>query len=125
MSKSDLPCICEGNWRLLVNEYQHLFGRQYIDDHGGTFTFFGLVHSEDDYYFGMCGPGVPLRLLSCVGHIVSHGYTLIDENSERKSEAAIQDAAEARRSNEQEKVGQARGRARASIAEDRDRCSVE
>lgn len=76
-------CICKGNWRLLVAEYEPLFNRQYMSHHGDVYTFFGLVHAADDYYFGMsedCTKKV--ILLSCVGDIEGFGFTLIEDGEE-------------------------------------------
>ena len=70
---ADLGCICRGNWRLLVSEVEHLFGKRF-ENRGREFTFFGLVHSEDDYYYGMYDGKHGLHLLSCVGSIEGHGY---------------------------------------------------
>ena len=70
-------CVCKGNWRLILSEVQHLIGRHYLDHRGETFSFFGLVVGDDDYYYGMWQKGEQLRLLSCVGSIEGHGYTLI------------------------------------------------
>ena len=69
-------CICEGNWRQLVGEYRDLFGRHYTDGKD-TYTFFGLVHADDDYYYGMSNHRTQrTQLLSCVGHIETFGYKL-------------------------------------------------
>lgn len=70
-------CICKGNLRAIVNETEHLFGKTYKDQHGDKHTFFGVVISEDDYYYGMHRhKDKQLSLLSCVGNIEGFGYTL-------------------------------------------------
>lgn len=71
-------CICHGNWRNIVKDNEARIGRRYQDRHGNTCRFFGLVHSGDDYYYGMtnCNNG-KLTLLSCVGSIEGFGYELI------------------------------------------------
>ena len=71
-------CVCEGNWRLLVNEYRNLIGRKYKDRDGVIFTFFGLVWGDDDFYYGMYREG-KTHLLSCVGDPEGFGYTLVDD----------------------------------------------
>ena len=68
-------CICKGNWRLLVKETEHLIGKRFRDDRGEEYTFFGLVHGDDDYYYGM--KGKELRLLSCVVNLETFGFELI------------------------------------------------
>ncbi len=75
--KLDPDCICHGNWRTLVQEVDHLIDRQFKDASGRVYTFYGLVHGEDDYYYGMSSPlgGV---LLSCVGSLETHGFTLCE-----------------------------------------------
>lgn len=80
-TNSDCTCICKGNWRLLVSEYEDLFNRKYMDSKGKVWKFFGLVHSADDYYYGMSSAG-KTQLLSCVGHIEGFGYTLIEDSNE-------------------------------------------
>jgi hypothetical protein len=74
-SKDALPCVCKGNWRLLVSECTDKFGAKYVDKKGNEFVFFGLVHDNEDYYYGMSGAS-GLHLLSCVGNIEGHGFTL-------------------------------------------------
>lgn len=71
-------CICKGNWRAIVKESESFIGRKYQNNKGDKFTFFGLVHGGNDYYYGMFGNG-KLNLLSCVGSIEGHGYTLLDK----------------------------------------------
>lgn len=77
MSK-ELKCICEGNWRLIVSEVEHLFDRTFIDTRDGKeYCFYGLVHGSDDYYYGMWPlDGGRARLLSCVGDLEAHGFEL-------------------------------------------------
>lgn len=78
LRKDATGCICKGNWRLIMSEVEHLIGRQYRDKSGQEFYFYGLVHGDDDYYYGMCSETSKHRLLSCVGSIEGHGFTLID-----------------------------------------------
>lgn len=66
-------CICFGNWRKLVSEHESLIGKRYKGYDGKTYTFFGLVHGGDDYYYGMCNEN-GVKLLSCVGSIEGCGY---------------------------------------------------
>jgi hypothetical protein len=70
-------CICKGNWRQIVAEVQPLIGKRFGDKQGREFTFFGVVHSDDDYYYGMSGNS-GMVLLSCVGDISGHGFELVD-----------------------------------------------
>lgn len=74
-------CICEGNWRSLVKEYEP-FGRSFVDRHGKQWQFYGLVWGGDDFYYGMYSDkDKSVSLLSCVGHITGHGYELISGSS--------------------------------------------
>ena len=77
-------------WDNLVEECEPLLDKIFTDPFGNRYRFFGLVHAEDDYYYGMSSvPGNVVRLLSCVGDLVkSHGYQLESTPSERKSWAA-------------------------------------
>jgi hypothetical protein len=79
----DAECICKGNWRKIVAEHESLIGAQYEDERGKTYTFFGLVHSDDDYYYGMSSKA-GVRLLSCVGSIEGHGFHRQQRTQERK-----------------------------------------
>lgn len=68
-------CVCEGNWRALVHEYNDRIGKLYTKD-GIVYEFYGLVHTKDDYYFGMCrvnSSGESI-LVSCVMHIEDAGF---------------------------------------------------
>lgn len=70
-------CICRGNWREIVRETTPLIGKRFRDDRNGLdYHFFGVVHGDDDYYYGMYRAG-DLRLLSCVGSIKGHGFTML------------------------------------------------
>lgn len=69
-------CICEGNWRTIVKEYEPKIGKKYKTYWGPDgkgeyeYLFFGLVHGGDDYYYGMVSTkDGKVRLLSCVGSI--------------------------------------------------------
>ena len=71
-------CICEGNWRAIVGDYHELIGRVFVDDvTGERFRLFGLVHADDDYYYGMANAlDGRLSLMSCVSSIAGHGLSL-------------------------------------------------
>lgn len=64
-------------WNQLVKEYEPLIGALYrYREH--TYTFFGLVHGGDDYYYGMWQHGTgKCELLSCVGDPEGFGYERI------------------------------------------------
>lgn len=49
----DAGCICHGNWRLIVGEYEALIGSRWRDSKGEVFVFFGLVWADDDFYYGL------------------------------------------------------------------------
>ena len=75
---SDPDCICRGNWRQIVKEYEPLINRQYAHASGTVYRFFGLVHGDDDYYYGMIPVGGGrLMLVTCVGEITTAGFTLL------------------------------------------------
>ena len=77
-------CICEGNLRLIVSEVQGLIGKKYKDSYDQeVYTFFGIVISDEDYYYGMyrangADKNSKMRLLSCVGNLETHGYELVE-----------------------------------------------
>ena len=75
----DAGCVCRGNWRDIVNESETILGRDFKDRNGEIYRFFGLVWSDDDFYYGMFSNSNNMRLLSCVGSIDGHGFTLIEE----------------------------------------------
>lgn len=78
----DADCICKGNWRAIVKEVERLIGREFRNRAGNTYRFFGVVHGEDDYYYGMADKD-SVRLLSCVGSIEGHGYTAVTKEPPR------------------------------------------
>ena len=62
------------NWTLILKEYYPKFDFQYKDHDGNVYSFFGLVHAEDDLYYGLVqrqGTGRPLILATCVGALDS------------------------------------------------------
>ncbi len=69
-------CICEGNWRLIVKESEPFIDKKFVDHRGHEYWFIGPVHGSDDYYYGMYSKEHGLQLLSCVGSIEGHGFTL-------------------------------------------------
>lgn len=78
-SGADPNCICRGNWRSIVKRAEPLIGRHYRGPDGKKYTFFGVVHGNDDFYYGMSRKGSKLQLLSCVGSIESYGFTPLDD----------------------------------------------
>jgi len=78
LERETAGCVCKGNWRLLVDECQSLLDCKFQSG-PDTYTFFGLVHGSDDYYYGMWDDKKKrIRLLSCVGAIEGFGFKLID-----------------------------------------------
>lgn len=77
--KRDSGCICHGNWRAIIKACDHLIGRHYRRDIDGTvWRFYGVVHADDDYYYGLFSRDQVPRLISCAGSIESCGYTLME-----------------------------------------------
>lgn len=78
-TEHDVNCICYGNLRAIVAESRPLLNKKFRDNKGNEYIFYGVVHGSDDYYYGMypVGGGNP-SLLSCVGCIEGHGFTLAD-----------------------------------------------
>lgn len=76
----DPNCICHGNWRAIVKEYEPLIGTRFRDQQGREFTLFGIVLTDEDYYYGMSSKMDGMRLLTCVGYLDErgHGFTSID-----------------------------------------------
>lgn len=74
-----MAAVCN-NWLLLLDECENLIGSYYQDEEGETYRFFGLVHGDDDYYYGMSSLETgKVRLLSCVSDIEGFGFTEIEE----------------------------------------------
>ena len=79
---TDPDCICEGNWRLIIKEHEPLFNCRYKHRSSGRiYTFVGVVHAEDDYYYLLWNAN-DTQLLSCVGSIENFGYELIDYDTD-------------------------------------------
>jgi hypothetical protein len=73
--KHDPYCICKGNWRNIVKKSEPLLNTKFEEVVSGKrYTFFGVVHGGDDYYYGMYSYHHGLRLLSCVGNLDTHGF---------------------------------------------------
>jgi len=76
-------CICEGNWRNLVNEYEPLFNRKFknvYDDK--VYILLGLTHGPDDFYYLMWNEDDGMHLATCVGALTSVAYVLLDEEED-------------------------------------------
>jgi hypothetical protein len=58
------------NWTLIVREYVPKIGTRWKDQRG-EYTFFGLVHADDDYYYGLMGKDGRMTLVTCVGALES------------------------------------------------------
>ena len=54
------------NWANLVKKYDPLIGDRYLDEKGVEYSFIGLLHGLDDFYFVMWREKT-VRLLTCVG----------------------------------------------------------
>lgn len=77
-------CICKGNWRLIVNDYEDKIGNRYIETRTGKeYCFFGLVWGDDDFYYGMIRKG-QLVLSSCVGSLEGSGYKEIGSSTKKE-----------------------------------------
>lgn len=59
------------NWTLITKEYVPKIGFRYKDHDGQEYYFFGLVHGDDDYYYGLMGTDGKVRLATCVGALDS------------------------------------------------------
>lgn len=82
----DPGCICYGNFRSLVKDYEPFFNRRFRDHNGEEHTFFGIVWADDDLYYGMMNR-YGVRLITCVGSLMdpqSLGWTLIEEKGKKK-----------------------------------------
>ncbi len=65
------------NWNLLIRECEGLYDRTFTYSDGNEYLFFGLVHTDEDYYYGMKRRGTnEILLLSCVGDFETHGFNL-------------------------------------------------
>lgn len=80
-------CICKGNWRSLVKECDPLIGKKFVYE-GKVYTFFGLVHGADDYYYGLCDKDYVCHLFSCVGNLKSYGFVPFEEVKDERSQLA-------------------------------------
>lgn len=66
------------NWELLVERYRDKINQKYQDNQGNLYRFFGLVHSDDDYYYGLWDvKNRTLALSSCVGRL-EDAYTEVN-----------------------------------------------
>ena len=74
----DKGCICKGNWREIVKECEPLFGKSYKDRRGKIYQLFGVVHADDDYYYGLMDKSGRLVLATCVGSLETNGFTRVD-----------------------------------------------
>jgi hypothetical protein len=81
MRKDAEQCICKGNWQRIVKKSGPLLDETYKDSLGVEYIFCGVMHGSDDYYYSMWPKaGGHMQLLSCVGSIEMHGYSLVDKS---------------------------------------------
>lgn len=60
-------CICEGNWRGLVERYEPHFGKMVENKNKDKYLFEGLLWASDDYYFVLTRKNcVPVLITCCV-----------------------------------------------------------
>lgn len=65
------------NWKILISECKGLYDKTFTYSDGGKYVFFGLVHTDEDYYYGMRNKQtMEVKLLSCVGNFETHGYKM-------------------------------------------------
>ena len=69
-------CICQGNWRSLVKQYDPFIDKEFVME-GKKYYFFGLVHGSDDYYFAMSNEESHVSLYSCACNLEAYGFVLI------------------------------------------------
>ena len=44
-------CVCEGNWRNIIEDTDHLIGKIYYDSNNVGWRFIGVLWAADDYYY--------------------------------------------------------------------------
>lgn len=75
------------NWKLILEEYQELISKKFINELGIVYIFFGLVHGDDDYYYGLWDwQARNLLLISCVGSLEMMGYVLVEDLDKYQSQ---------------------------------------
>ena len=74
--RNNLPCICKGNWRNIINECEPFLGKVLLDSEGIRHRFFGLVHGDDDYYYGLLNLGTGKTILSSCAMPLEYEYTV-------------------------------------------------
>lgn len=73
-------CICQGNWRTIAEEIDSLIGSHFVDKDDKVWQLFGLVHTNEDYYYGIQDNDGKARLLSCVGSLETWGLEPIKQD---------------------------------------------
>lgn len=65
--------MIDDNWIKLVEKYEQDIGKLYRSEDGEIYKFFGLVHGDDDFYYGLMEvkTGKPF-LVSCVAALEPH-----------------------------------------------------
>ena len=66
----------EKTWEILKKESELLIDEKFLYK-GNIYTFFGLVHGKDDFYYGMIDEMNKTILLSCVVNLETHGFIFI------------------------------------------------
>ena len=70
-----MSCICDGEWRRIIDECGSDIGSLFIDAGGGMFTFSGVLYADDDYYYAMMDYGGDVMLFPCELTLSQYGFT--------------------------------------------------
>ncbi len=70
-------CICEGNWRDIIKEYEHLFGKRFKRN-DEIYTLCGILWGIDDFYYVMSDENAKMRFSTCVTSLEEMDYIQID-----------------------------------------------
>ena len=76
---AEIECICEGNWRVIVEESEPYLGKWMIDEDGNRCLFEGVVWAADDFYYLTWNKEDGTRMHSCVMGLQSYGSEFEEE----------------------------------------------
>lgn len=68
-------CVCGGNWRNIIKEYEPFIGKTYKDENNKRWKLTGILWAEEDFYYLLTNKLNETRYVSCCATLEQCGFT--------------------------------------------------